>query len=279
MTTENDNISPDDALPNEAGLRAALNEVFAGFNSSETPAPSSAPGASQPTSTSSSRPSAPSGASQRPSTGSSVEAEIARLEASEAWAKGDPGTLARLRELYTQQADAPAPAPAQPHPQQQRAQASRAVTEKRIGSLEASEAWRKADHPDHAKVMSELRQLYQQANPSSLSDELPHISDLRRATGTEGPKGLPSVYAERWNADSEAEFLFIGQKAGISNEALQRCIDWYVSMGTISGRFERGFSREDEQTFIEAAPSLGLPAEEARGIVAWFRSVQKESQS
>lgn len=171
-----------------------------------------------------------------------------------------------------------APATRPVHPMQQRAQASKAMAEKRIAELEGSEPWRKANHPDHTKVMAELRRLYQQAHPSPVSEELPHVGELRRVTGTEGPRALPSHYAEKWNSDVEGEYLYLGQRAGIKGEALQAALNWYTQTGVLGGAFERGFTKEHETAFIEAAPSMGLSAEQAKGIVAWFREVEKDSR-
>ncbi len=272
MSTEYENISSgpvdDDAMPTTEQLTAALNNII------NPPAPSSAPGASPHTSPTPAVPIARPGAAQARTTGISVAAEIERLEASEAWAKGDPGTLARLRTLYRQQDDTPA-APAL-HPQQQRAQATgtKAMAEARIRQIESSKEWARGD----AKVLAELKTLYQQLNPSAVPDELPHVGELRRVTGTEGPRALPSHYAENWNTDVESEYLAIGSKAGIKGEVLQAALNWYVSMGVLGGAFERGFTKEHEAEFIEAAPSMGLNDAQAQGIVQWFRSVEKDTR-
>ncbi len=287
MTTEY-NISSgpvaddDDALPTSESLTAALNNIINPGASAPTTGQPAKESTTTPTPEANDEP-APL-VLKRGTTPAQIKAYIEKLESDPAWANANDPNHAEvhrhLRASYQALANIgpEAPAPAAPKSSWQvRVEASRATTERRITELQNSKEWAKGD----PAVLAELKGLYQKLDPSPAMDpaDLPHISDLRRETGTEGPRALPSHYAENWNTDVEAEYLAIGSKAGIKGEALQAALNWYVSTGTLSGRFEHGFTKADEASFIEAAPTLGLTEQQARGIISWYRSVQKESQS
>jgi hypothetical protein len=161
-------------------------------------------------------------------------------------------------------------------PQSQISQSSSPIppahpSDERTKALESSEAWGKADHPDHAKVMNELRGLYEEKYPSQKVPDVPPVGDAARIAGVTRPD-LPGAVKETWSEDAEASYYHWGAIEHIPAATLQRVIDRYSDWLTLGGRqWATAENPADEAEWRSFLTEQGLTKFQQDALIGWYR--------
>jgi hypothetical protein len=143
--------------------------------------------------------------------------------------------------------------------------------DERIESLESSEAWSKADHPDHAKVIEELRGLYAEKYPAQKVPDVPPVGDAARIAGVTRPD-LPGQIKETWSEDAEASYYHWGAIEHIPAATLQRVIDRYSDWLTLGGRqWATVENPADEAEWRVFFTDQGLTEFQQDSLIDWYR--------